>query len=601
MRLEQKVCLLSLVGYLLISAESDFLTTLGYSGTTLIITLTLSTLAWVALLYWVSRNAIRSLYSFSNFLHREVGHLDYTSYMLASYANRVSKNSDIQAEASQECVSAMLETQSMIKHTRESSHSTKTLANSAFEKTSSAKGIMGELNLSMNQIVESGKLLDEIIVIIDNIKNRTEVINDIVFKTQLLAFNASIEAERAGEHGRGFAVVAQEVNNLANSSGKAAEEITSLLQRGYEQAQRIVNATRGASGEGLKVTQKAVAILEDISSNTREIKEQIGKIDEATNEQTIGVEQTTKALSKLDSSIQGNAEIAHESKKQSADLVDVSHRVESHIRSLRVKLVGERLENEIDNVLDHAGRQRMLSQKMVKELLLFAANINPEDNLKSLATTMQLFSKVLKGLQMGDEEFNFLPAQNSALKKQLRVVETIWEQLKPLFSTAIQAKRASSENLMTIYQLNPQLLQEADKVVKIFEELKRSMNHGHSQNGHEHIINVAGKQRMLVQKLAKEYLFYTLQVKAVENRQKFDESVRVFNEDLKLLIHNDTIQKEKPILAKLHEVHETWNELMKTLNDNSHDKEFKLKALQMLSAELLRLSNEAVMLIKIIN
>ncbi|MBC7465119.1 MAG: hypothetical protein H7256_03945 [Bdellovibrio sp.] len=49
----------------------------------------------------------------------------------------------------------------------------------------------------------------------EEIGNKTKVINDIVFQTKLLSFNASVEAARAGEHGKGFAVVAEEVGKLA--------------------------------------------------------------------------------------------------------------------------------------------------------------------------------------------------------------------------------------------------------------------------------------------------------------------------------------------------------------------------------------------------
>ncbi|MHA0111674.1 methyl-accepting chemotaxis protein, partial [Klebsiella pneumoniae] len=77
---------------------------------------------------------------------------------------------------------------------------------------------------------DANSQLQSISNIIGEISAKTNIINDIVFKTQLLSFNASIEAARAGQHGRGFAVVAEEVGNLAQMSGNAAKEIRALLE-----------------------------------------------------------------------------------------------------------------------------------------------------------------------------------------------------------------------------------------------------------------------------------------------------------------------------------------------------------------------------------
>jgi methyl-accepting chemotaxis protein len=44
------------------------------------------------------------------------------------------------------------------------------------------------------------------------------VIEEIALQTRVIALNASIEAERAGDAGKGFAVVAAEVNDMSNNS-----------------------------------------------------------------------------------------------------------------------------------------------------------------------------------------------------------------------------------------------------------------------------------------------------------------------------------------------------------------------------------------------
>lgn len=100
------------------------------------------------------------------------------------------------------------------------------------------------------------------------------VIGEIASQTNLLAFNAAIEAARAGQHGVGFSVVAGEVRKLAERSSVAAREIAKLIEESVMQV-----------GQGAEVSKEAARSFEGIMSSVGRTRTSVSEIAQATEGQ----------------------------------------------------------------------------------------------------------------------------------------------------------------------------------------------------------------------------------------------------------------------------------------------------------------------------
>jgi methyl-accepting chemotaxis protein len=115
-------------------------------------------------------------------------------------------------------------------------------------------------------------------------------IGEIANQTNLLAFNAAIEAARAGQHGVGFSVVAGEVRKLAERSSVAAREIASLIE------QSAVQVLRGA-----EVSKTAAGSFEGILSSVARTGESITQIAGAAESQRTAAGQVSRLIEDLTS------------------------------------------------------------------------------------------------------------------------------------------------------------------------------------------------------------------------------------------------------------------------------------------------------------
>jgi methyl-accepting chemotaxis protein len=231
----------------------------------------------------------------------------------------------------------------------ENCETSKRLSGRALEVVNQVVQSLGAIQSNSSAISEaverSNQGMESIIQVIQAIGSKTQVINDIVFQTKLLSFNASVEAARAGEHGKGFAVVADEVGNLAGMSGKSAKEISELLEKSTSSVKSIIEVSKRSVGEiiaggrskiesGIQIAEECKMLLGEIDSNLNQVLQSAATIAHASSEQTQQVSEITRAMSDMRSASQENNSAAKQATGVAHDIASSSENMSGAIAKL---------------------------------------------------------------------------------------------------------------------------------------------------------------------------------------------------------------------------------------------------------------------------
>ncbi len=166
------------------------------------------------------------------------------------------------------------------------------LVDQAVRAISGVDALSGELSLAMNGLAEQTKAVDQVLT----------VISDIADQTNLLALNAAIEAARAGEHGRGFAVVADEVRKLAEKTMIATKEVgatISAIQSGTQDNVAKVTGMAKAAGEASELARNSGGALTEIVSMVDTASDQVRGIAAASSQQSAASDEINRSVEEI--------------------------------------------------------------------------------------------------------------------------------------------------------------------------------------------------------------------------------------------------------------------------------------------------------------
>lgn len=237
--------------------------------------------------------------------------------------------SEIAIENELNAVGVRKKTQDFVRIADDGTQTIKNL-NSSFDSIQSGNSLL------MDTFQRNQKDQQKIAAMVQEIGVKTAVINDIVFQTKLLSFNASVEAARAGEQGRGFAVVAEEVGKLATMTQVAASEITKIVDENKSAVETIIIETNrsieaastnmhqniSAADEHVKLCS---SLFVKIAEESHQLDKNVEAIIVSSAKQKEGFTHMHQTMNNLIECVQQNALLGQQA-EQAATIVDTENK-----------------------------------------------------------------------------------------------------------------------------------------------------------------------------------------------------------------------------------------------------------------------------------
>lgn len=168
------------------------------------------------------------------------------------------------------------------------------------------------------------------------------------------------------------------------------------------------------------------------------------------------------------------------------------------------------------SLVNRAGEQRMLSQRTVKFYCQLGMDVTPSQSRAGLAESMRRFEANIEALRPA-------AARRQETAQAFKRLARAWDPIR-----AAASRPATPGSALALSRLAEDVLAAAERLTRAMEDA--------SGEPISQAINLAGRQRMLSQRVAKAYMLYSWGVDSSAVREEMSAATNEFNGGLSLLM-----------------------------------------------------------------
>ena len=256
---------------------------------------------------------------------------------------QVSQTAKMQATETQQTLRTVAQIGDSIRLVDESTQQAAQIAQQGAQAAQEGESVMDMTVTSIdkisNAVDETASKVNRLTESFGQILQILTLISSIAERTNLLAYNASIEASRAGENGQGFRVVAEEVRRLAGRATEATrsiEQIVDSIQQETIEVQQAMETGKAEVAEGTELVNQTKQTLKRLAEITQTIDRYLQSISHNTTTQAQASEQVNQMVEQVSTTTQSTSIEAEAVAASLQDLASVATTLQESVSQFRL-------------------------------------------------------------------------------------------------------------------------------------------------------------------------------------------------------------------------------------------------------------------------